>query len=302
MDEPERAAAIGALAGLVRAGFPLLAALHRWPHGSSGRNAPEIGAVARRAVLPLPLREVLRPIEAAWGSDGAALVETVVAGAANGDGLAERLDHLARRLEDRRYRARRSIAASAGAGASSKIILGLPCLALSVAGFTRGPALFTRPSLLVGVALGVVGLWWIDRLRPSVEADDVLSMATHHIVHALASGAGVIAALDRAAQVSAGDIGDRLARCSASIALGMDVVTALEHEGLGDLAPAISAALDLGTPAVRTLIAADHRRNEELGLRFDASIRRAPVLMALPLSLCLLPSFVLLGVTPFLGP
>jgi hypothetical protein len=42
------------------------------------------------------------------------------------------------------------------------------------------------------------------------------------------------------------------------------------------------------------------RRRAARSRDFDAAMRRAPVLMVVPLVICVLPSFLLLGVAPFL--
>jgi pilus assembly protein TadC len=42
------------------------------------------------------------------------------------------------------------------------------------------------------------------------------------------------------------------------------------------------------------------RRRRRLQLEFDAATKKAPVMMVVPLVLCVLPSFCLLALAPFL--
>jgi hypothetical protein len=55
-----------------------------------------------------------------------------------------------------------------------------------------------------------------------------------------------------------------------------------------------------GLPTADGLEAFAAQRDAAIARQLDRMIRRAPVLMAIPLVACVLPSFLLLGVVPFL--
>ena len=87
------------------------------------------------------------------------------------------------------------------------------------------------------------------------------------------------------------------------VRLGLTWGEALQRscdESLARLGRILAQSEGKGLPMTATLGAfADARRKEVAG-RLDAAIKRAPVLMIIPLVTCVLPAFVLLGLGPFI--
>jgi pilus assembly protein TadC len=83
--------------------------------------------------------------------------------------------------------------------------------------------------------------------------------------------------------------------------LGLEPRHAFERAGLPELADRLGEATELGIPLSDSLSSLAQVRRAEAASDFEARLRRAPVMMAIPLSLCLLPSFFLIGFAPLLG-
>ena len=73
-----------------------------------------------------------------------------------------------------------------------------------------------------------------------------------------------------------------------------------DDESLRSLGAALAAPQSLGVPVAAALDEFARRRAESLENALERAIRRAPVKMVVPLTLCVLPSFALLALTPFL--
>jgi pilus assembly protein TadC len=69
---------------------------------------------------------------------------------------------------------------------------------------------------------------------------------------------------------------------------------------LRELGAVVVRAERLGTPASAALRAFAEVRRREREDEFERAARRAPVLMVLPLTTCILPAYVLLAVGPIL--
>jgi pilus assembly protein TadC len=63
---------------------------------------------------------------------------------------------------------------------------------------------------------------------------------------------------------------------------------------------ALERALCFGLPVEDALLSLAFRRRERIRHEFDAATKKAPVAMVVPLVLCVLPSFGLLALAPFL--
>lgn len=135
----------------------------------------------------------------------------------------------------------------------------------------------------------------------TVEVEVDLATAVDLVAVAVGAGASVPHALRSVGAALGGRRGDDLARAGAAILLGAAWSSAWAH------APVLGAALDgLGAawaggtapgPALRT--AADELRRRRARAAHEAA-GRLGVRLVLPLGLCFLPAFVLLGLVPVL--
>ncbi|MBA3350316.1 MAG: type II secretion system F family protein, partial [Actinobacteria bacterium] len=92
-------------------------------------------------------------------------------------------------------------------------------------------------------------------------------------------------------------------RAARLVVLGLtwpDALARLDDPGLLELAVTFSTSHRYGLSASGALEAFSARRREEEARSFEAKTRRAPVLMVIPLVTCVLPSYLLLGLGPFL--
>jgi tight adherence protein B len=215
------------------------------------------------------------------------------------DGLAE-----AMRWRSEAVHAARS--SGAGARLSGQIVAGLPLILLVLSPAARAP-LFDPMGIslaAIGAGLALGGMIWIARLTPRLpDADEPVALAAD-LVAAIASGGGSLhGALRAVATHPPEELRISLARAQRLVALGASWSDALDrcgHAGLSQVSATLRRAERMGVPAAGSLRALARHRRTELRLDFEASTRRAPVLMAMPLAVCVLPSYVLLGLAPFL--
>jgi tight adherence protein B len=297
-------AALRTLAALLRTGMPIRRALAAWPdHCSADARA---GAALARARLSLgddPARSVAA---VAFLGDDAPVVAAIVglqqSTGCDGAGL---LDAAARRIERRAALTQSALSATAGARLSGRIIAGLP-LAIVPLLPAAGASLFDRRgSLLVicGAALLLAGGAWIGRLLPRPPGPDDAGEIAELVAAALDAGVDVDGALRLCARACPGSARTELEGAFRRVALGQSWGDALEcstDDGLRGLAEVVARGQRLGTPMAASLRAfASNRRVDQEGA-FERSLRRAPVLMVLPLTTCILPAYVLLAIGPVL--
>jgi len=117
---------------------------------------------------------------------------------------------------------------------------------------------------------------------------------------AIAAGAGLPRALGAVGDAAGGDVGRALARASSALVLGADWRAAWQgapvrlHPVVDGLAPTWVSGAAPG-PALRA--AANHLRRERRSAAREAA-GRLGVHLVLPLGLCFLPAFVLIGLVP----
>lgn len=122
------------------------------------------------------------------------------------------------------------------------------------------------------------------------------------VADALRAGADPATAVRRAARALPGPAADRLAARTHALGLGSDPVdvwrSLADDPALGPLGRALARAHDSGTPVAEavTQLAAQLAAHRRAGAEDRA--RRVGVRAAVPLGLCLLPSFVVLGIVP----
>ncbi|WP_426593135.1 type II secretion system F family protein [Cellulomonas sp. McL0617] len=162
------------------------------------------------------------------------------------------------------------------------------------------------------VALAVLGAtspWWVRHPRrapaagvgaaaPPTPSDPVLLLDLVEV--ALSTGASVPRALAAVGSAVRGPAGDCLARVSASLLLGASWRSAWAGSpaSLVDVADVLEASWTTGSapgPALRARADELRRRRR---VRARAAAGALGVQLVLPLGLCFLPAFVLLGLVP----
>lgn len=274
------AALVQRLAVLTASGLPPRSA---WRHAADDDDR---AAAVAAADSPHEVAERLVAVaqETAPGSGWRVLAALWVAASDAGAALAPALERAAGVLRDLAQSAREVDVALAGPAATSRIVLALPALAVllgALLGFDLLAA-FTSPAglvcLVLGLSLVVVAVRWNRALLRWARAGDATAGLAHDLVGiALAGGFPP----DRAVAVAAAAAG------RAGLAPPDDAVDAV-----------LAFATRAGVPVAGLLRAeADETRR---AARADAAARAARLesRMLLPLGLCILPAFVLLGVVP----
>lgn len=167
----------------------------------------------------------------------------------------------------------------------------------------------------VGAGLAVVagaGCWWFTaRLEPpSVRRRrERLTAAVPHAVDLMAAclavGLSPDAAVEQITEAVDPPLADELATISTRLRLGVDPVTVWRdlagHPELGGLGRTVSRAVESGASVTEAMLrlADDLRRRSRAEV--ESKARAVGVNAALPLGLCLLPAFVLVGVVPLVA-
>ena len=174
--------------------------------------------------------------------------------------------------------------------------------------------LLVLPGTAAWVAAPVVGalVWrhsarWesaaAGRRRARIEAD--LPHVVDLLVAVLAAGAAPGDALAQVADVVEGPVADELSGFVARLRLGADPVAVWSamsrHPQLGRLGTSLRRAAESGAPVAAALA----RLGEDLRARrrsdVEGRVRQIEVKAAVPLGVCLLPAFVLVGVVPLVA-
>jgi Flp pilus assembly protein TadB len=302
----DRATALRQLAALLRAGLTLGEGLDEW-----GDRAPEslrapLERLRRRLRLGASAEEALSSLVPEMDEEGPAVAALLTVHVRLGGDAAALLEEAAGAAEDRLAATESAIAMASGARLSGRMVASLPFALLLLSPASKAP-LFDAAGLALlaaGIGLGVVGLLWMGRLVPRPEAlADPCSALASLVAAVCEAGASPSAALEVMAGCVGVPLGEELGRARRLAALGASWPEALRRadgDGLGELAAVIERATSSGSPIAAPLrsLAASRRRR---GARdFEARLRRAPVLMVVPLTLCVLPSFAVLGLGPFL--
>lgn len=165
------------------------------------------------------------------------------------------------------------------------------------------------PPVAVGVA---AACWWLTgRMEPPAvrRRREQLTGAVPHAVDlmagCLAVGLSPAAALEHVTAAVGGPLADELSELTARLRLGVDPVTVwrdlARHPQLGGLGRAVARAVDSGASVSEAMLrlAEDLRRAGRAEV--ETTARAVGVKAALPLGVCLLPSFVLVGVVPLVA-
>lgn len=122
------------------------------------------------------------------------------------------------------------------------------------------------------------------------------------LVAGLQTGAGIPRALQATGQCMGGSSGRELAAVGTALLLGAPWEQAwkLSPPSLGFLARALRPAWEHGAPPTSVLAATRARMMRQNSERTEVAAQKLAVHLVLPLGLCFLPSFILIGVVPIL--
>jgi Flp pilus assembly protein TadB len=167
----------------------------------------------------------------------------------------------------------------------------------------------------VGIALAgpaAAFLWWrsrrwepaaVRRRRARVASE--LPHVVDLMVATLAAGAAPAEALDRVVRVSGSPVDEELRVWLSRLRLGGDPVgvwaAMARHPELGRLGTALHRSAESGAPVVDALarLAAELRAGQRAEV--ETRVRQVEVKASIPLAVCLLPAFVLVGVVPLVA-
>ncbi|HEX3327545.1 MAG TPA: type II secretion system F family protein [Actinomycetota bacterium] len=292
------------LAALIRSGEAPRRALTSWHAGSQQGFSDALRRIARRLRLGDDAAGAVASLGGGFGADADNLALLFAITSECGGDLAALIERAAVAIDDRAKEEAFARASAAGAILSARMVAVLPLLCLPLLPISRAPFL-DAPGLAMlvsGVALAVGGLWWIDRLVPVPPDADPVATLAEVVANVLMGGVELRRVLDRISVTAPGEAREPFARAARMVALGSTWPEALamsSHEDVRALGFRMVAAQRLGVPVADALrlFAADLRAVRRR--TFDERARRAPVLMVLPLVLCVLPSFLLLALGPF---
>lgn len=291
----EVAASIRSLAGSIRAGTPPHEAVARWE---------TVETIARAVALGESPAAAFERAEEYLGSAAPALARCFALQRATGGSLPRLLERVAESVERDAASARAANATTSGARLSGRLVAGLPLafVPLTPGADVVGAGPGGIALAVAGIALGLTGLWWIGRLVPAPPGgDDGAAAMADDLAAALDGGAGLIPALEAAVSHPPADLGEELDRARRRVRLGAAWVDALGSGSppLRELAEVIERSRTWGVPAARPLRDWAETRRTAVRAEMQRALRRAPVLMVVPLTVCVLPSFALLAFGPF---
>lgn len=178
-----------------------------------------------------------------------------------------------------------------------------------VAGLTLGRAVLgPTGGVLVGVG-AAVAVWTLagrgessaerrDRRRAAADLPHLVGL----VADALRSGADPAAAVRQAGAALPGPAGERLLALTHALGLGADPAEVWRTLGrdpaLAPLGRALGRAHDTGTPVAQVVHLLAEQLAEQARAGVEDRARQVGVRAAVPLGLCLLPAFVVLGIVP----
>jgi pilus assembly protein TadC len=164
------------------------------------------------------------------------------------------------------------------------------------------------PAAGAGIAsavLGVVAVGWLEpaatraaRQRRIADAPQALDL----LASCLAAGLPVRGALRAVSEVVDGPLGDDLSQVLRLTDLGHDDVSAwrtlAEHDQLGPAALDLARSVETGSLLVESLLVHAQVAREERHGQVEAAARRVGVRSVMPLMICFIPAFLLIGIVP----
>ncbi|WP_363353696.1 type II secretion system F family protein [Microbacterium sp. LMI12-1-1.1] len=297
------AATVLRLAVLLQAG---VSPARAWQHlADAGDPSAALVVSSIDAGMPLPAA-VAAAGPGAWPDVAAACQVALVVGAP----LAECLRGLAVALRDAHEAADDVRVALAEPAGTARLMSWLPLVAVGLGaalGFDTFGTLFTNPlglaCLAGGAILMVVAQRWTSRLvRGAHASDDIPGLEAELIAIALTGGVSI----DRARSVVRDARASFTARPPTAENVGVGLAPAprdadaAREAGSDDVDAVLALSRTAGVPAVELLRAsASHERHRA---RIDGRLRvaRLSSRLLLPLGVCTLPAFLLLGVAPMM--
>lgn len=291
---------IRALAALIRSGLTVRQALTAWADEVPPEGLAGPARVASRLALGCSVSEAV----SALSPDAARVLIPVLSLhlSAGGD-VAAALDRVAEDLERETSFQQDAKAASSGARLSGRMVAALPLAFVPFSPATRDlgdPAALVL--LAVGAALTVIGLRWIGRLVPLPPPADPSIELCSVLATLLRGGLSLSQSLSLNASHPPAGLEQVLERAAAEVRLGRSWVQALaaSEGGLDRVVRVVERAQKAGLPIAASLERLADTLQAERASAFEARMRRAPVLMVVPLTCCILPSYGLLAIGPFL--
>lgn len=184
----------------------------------------------------------------------------------------------------------------------------VPRAACALAGLALGVLLGGIPGVVVGLTAALGGPPLLARLETRAHRQQRLALvagaplAADLLAASLAAGVPVERSLPVIARAMGAPVGEQLERVAAHIRLGEPAEVAwsrvAELPGLGPIATTVARSARSGAPLAGLLVATADDLREQAAAAALAEVRAVSVRAVLPLGLCLLPAFALLGVLP----
>ena len=301
---PDRCGAVAALADLVASGLTLQMAVERWPARVGGELGAELHGIARTVRLGAQVELAVGRSGAFGDEDRDVLCLILTMHRLHGGDLVSALRQQALRMRERDERVRSSRSAVAGVVTSGRMVAALPLVMLAVIPAAHAPLFDTAGvvTLASGIGLAIAGMRWMGALVPRPPLEPVGSLLVDQMAVLLEGGL----ALNRAAQacVSAssdpvGELG-RVARRARLTGSWATALSTSSDAGLVRVGEQLLSSQELGVPAAGVLMSVARSLRAERDQAFEEALRKAPVHMVVPLVVCVLPSFCLIGLVPFM--
>ncbi len=295
---------IAALAALTATGLCLESSIQVWPELVSPERRRAVELVAKRIALGESIGSAAAAVARMFPESCLLACSLRVAeenaqfGSAS---VARALSDSARALRLEAATNEAAQAATAGARVSARLMAWLPLSFLLLLPSMGWPQLdgFGVTILVLGAALMLLGTRWMRRLMPGLPEEGASVRLASTVAARLRAGASLAEALDQAAGVGPGV----LQRAGKQVALGRSWPEALRATGSKDfplLAGLLERAQRLGTDVAIDLESFAEDLRDAAAREFEARLRRASVLVVVPLTICVLPGFVLLAFGPLL--
>ena len=293
--------ALHALAASLAALPSTRAAIERWHlEIQDARLARAAEQTARRLRLGASARTAFDPLLEVEGRDAQLLVDVLVAHSGSGVALSRSVSGIADVISSRRHLEHQSRAAAIASTLSTRMIALMGVLfALLLPAWRNVPPSTALVTGIFGLILGWAGVVWARRLTPTIATADDLHAALADLIATLVEGG---MPLHQALQIATEGL-EPLRKVRGLVELGAAWPHALERSGdpvLKRLGTIIKAALEMGLPVTARLNEFARALRAERARRFELRVRRAPVLLVLPLTLCVLPAFTLIIGVPLL--
>jgi len=300
------AQAFRALADLAATEGSIRSALVAWPARSPAELCRPLERLSARLRLGAPLAHAVGTLAGPLGPEAEVLRGIVHLHLSSGAAVSPLLRAAADRLTARAEARARLAAGLAGVRASARLVASLPFVCLVLLPLDRSAVSDPIGVVLLacGTVLAVAGFIWMRRLSPGLAAlDDPIAELAELAAAALKAGAPLMEAFELASLCPLGAERAHVERALRLGRLGGRWASALAltgHPPLEDLGRVVGSATSTGAPLAPALGEWARARRRVAEIDADRAIKRAPVRMVLPLTLCVLPAFVLVGLGPFL--